>query len=535
MVFVFPKREIHGGTGKREREKSRKNLVDFSASTNPFPPQFKWSCDPPNLAHYPDDTYFKLKERISQTFHRSSDEICVGNGSIEIIRVFCQVALKGSKKTFFTETPTFGEYELSARLSGAKRIKNSKKADVSFVCNPNNPTGILQKKQDLLKILKKVKSPEGLLFCDEAFIELSDPSQSMADVRDPNLFVLHSLTKSFSIPGIRFGYGFGDPSLIDKIEIARPPWSVNAFAEAFALEAFRHMDQLSQSRAAIEEEREWLTNGINALGLHCHPSSVNFILVDCGRDVTTLCTELLCHNILVRNCTSFGLPSFIRVAVRTTGGKPASSGGTLGMHALIMAGGAGSRINLGEKPLVSVCGRPMIAYILDAFIMAGINPVVAASSKTPMTMNWCRAHGIDVVRTEGRGYIHDMIDAVKTLDEQHRLFICVSDIPCITTEIIQKIAEVYRLSGKDACSTWIPAQVVQSFHCSIMYREKVHGVDACPTGVNILRGDHIAQPQDELRILLDEPGLALNVNTRKDLAIAEGFLKHKFQAKSTGI
>ncbi len=59
--------------------------------------------------------------------------------------------------------------------------------------------------------LESMKSHDGLLFCDEAFIELSDPAQSMADVRDPNLFVLHSLTKSFSVPGIRFGYGFGDP------------------------------------------------------------------------------------------------------------------------------------------------------------------------------------------------------------------------------------------------------------------------------------------------------------------------------------
>jgi threonine-phosphate decarboxylase len=317
MVFVFPKREVHGGTGKREREKSKKNLVDFSASTNPFPPLFTWNCDPSYLTYYPDDTYFELKERISQTFHRSFEEICVGNGSIEIIRVFCQVALKGTEKTFFTDTPTFGEYELSARLAGAKRTHNSDKADISFVCNPNNPTGNLHRKQDLLRMLKKVKSHDGLLFCDEAFIELSDPSQTLADVIDPNLFVLHSLTKSFAIPGIRFGYGFGDPTLIDKIEISRPPWSVNAFAEAFALEAFRHIDELSQSRAAIEEERERLTNGINALGLHCHPSSVNYILVDCGMDVTPLCTALLRHDILVRNCTSFGLPSCIRVAVRT--------------------------------------------------------------------------------------------------------------------------------------------------------------------------------------------------------------------------
>jgi threonine-phosphate decarboxylase len=318
MVFVFPKREVHGGTGKREREKSQKNLVDFSASTNPFPPRFSWKCDPSYLAYYPDDTYFELKERISQTFHRSPEEICVGNGSIEIIRVFCQVALKGPEKTFFTDTPTFGEYELSARLAGAKRAYNSDKADVSFVCNPNNPTGNLYGKRDLLQILQKVKSPGGMLFCDEAFIELSDPSQILAVVTDPNLFVLHSLTKSFAIPGIRFGYGFGDPSLIDKIEISRPPWSVNAFAEAFALEAFRHMGELSLSRAAIEKEREKLTKGINTLGLRCNPSSVNFILVDCGRDVTTLCSALLSHDIIVRNCTSFGLPSCIRVAVRTS-------------------------------------------------------------------------------------------------------------------------------------------------------------------------------------------------------------------------
>ena len=264
MVFIFPKREVHGGTGKREKEKSKKNLLDFSASTNPFPPRFNWNCDPSYLTYYPDDTYFELKERISQTFHRSPEEICVGNGSIEIIRVFCQVVLKGHKKTFFTDTPTFGEYELSARLSGAKRVKNSENADVLFVCNPNNPTGILHRKQDLIQMLKKVKSPDGLLFCDEAFIELSDPSQTLADLIDPNLFVLHSLTKSFSIPGIRFGYGFGEPSLIDKIEISRPPWSVNAFAEAFALEAFRHIDQLSKSRAAIEKERERLAAGINS-------------------------------------------------------------------------------------------------------------------------------------------------------------------------------------------------------------------------------------------------------------------------------
>jgi adenosylcobinamide-phosphate guanylyltransferase len=201
------------------------------------------------------------------------------------------------------------------------------------------------------------------------------------------------------------------------------------------------------------------------------------------------------------------------------------------MYALIMAGGAGSRINLGEKPLVSVGGRPMISYITDAFILAGMEPVIAASPKTPMTMNWCRAQGIDVVRPEGKGYIEDMVEAVKILDEQRPLFVCVSDIPCITAEIIHTIAEAYERAGKDACSTWIPAQLVESLGCTITYQEQVSSVNACPAGVNILRGDLIARPQEEFRLLLEEAGIALNVNTRDDLTIAEHYLTHQYREK----
>jgi adenosylcobinamide-phosphate guanylyltransferase len=195
------------------------------------------------------------------------------------------------------------------------------------------------------------------------------------------------------------------------------------------------------------------------------------------------------------------------------------------MHALIMAGGTGSRLNRGEEPIISICGRPMIAYVTDAFSAAGFEPVVAASPKTPMTMNWCRAHGIAFCKTDGGGYVEDMISAVKTLDDQHPLFVCVSDIPCITTEIICRIAGLYHISGKDACSAWVPAGLVHACRGGMPYREQVHGVEACPAGVNILRGDLIEQPQEELQVLLNEPGLALNVNTPADLARAEDFLK----------
>ena len=197
------------------------------------------------------------------------------------------------------------------------------------------------------------------------------------------------------------------------------------------------------------------------------------------------------------------------------------------MHALIMAGGAGSRLDLGEKPLISIRGQPMIAYVIDAFCAGGFEPVVAASPKTPMTINWCRAHGIAFCKAEGRGYIEDMISAVETMDEQHPLFVCVSDIPCITAKVICQIADAYHISAKDACSTWVPADLVKSYSDSICYRQQVNGIEACPAGVNILRGDLISQQQEELQVLLFEPGLALNVNTRADLAKAEEFIKRQ--------
>ncbi len=319
MVVDFPKRVVHGGTGKRQREKTRKNVLDFSASVNPFPPAIDWHVNPADLSFYPDDNYSELKARIAQVFDRDFEEICVGNGSVEIIRAFCSVTLgrTAKKASFFIEPPTFGEYELSARLAGAERTTNPNAAGVCFVCNPNNPTGTLQSRTELLARLEQAKRHDALLFCDEAFIGLSDPRESLAGVRDPGLFVLHSLTKTFSVPGLRIGFGFGDPDLVEKIETSRCPWSVNAFAEAFAMEALLHLDELEKSRDAIARERDRLVSAISNLGLTCPPSSVNYLLVECGRKASPLCEALAEKDILVRDCTSFGLPTSIRIAVRT--------------------------------------------------------------------------------------------------------------------------------------------------------------------------------------------------------------------------
>jgi threonine-phosphate decarboxylase len=308
----LPSKVVHGGRVRQFYQEIGEKAIDFSANLNPWPPAIPIEFTSDILSSYPDDRYLRLKEIIAERFHRPVDEIAVGNGSIELIRVFCLATLSRGDRVRI-RNPTFGEYELSARLAGATPAGDGQPADAGFLCNPNNPTGILQNKRSVLDLLCDME----ILFVDEAFIELSDISQSVADVRDSALFICRSLTKCFSVPGIRFGYGFGDPDLIARIETIRPPWSVNSVAEEYAIRAFEKFDQLELCRSRIQAEREWLISALRNLPLTIHPSDTNFLLLTFPYDVATLCTDLSRKGILVRDCHSFGLPDSIRLAVRT--------------------------------------------------------------------------------------------------------------------------------------------------------------------------------------------------------------------------
>jgi adenosylcobinamide-phosphate guanylyltransferase len=187
------------------------------------------------------------------------------------------------------------------------------------------------------------------------------------------------------------------------------------------------------------------------------------------------------------------------------------------MHALILAGGSGTRLELGEKPLVTIRGRPMIEYVIEAFRDEGHEVIVVLTKKTPYTRNWCRARGITHVTTSGSGYIEDIEEAAGFLDERDPFFTCVADLPCLHPVVIREIEEKYRESGKEACSVWVPRDMVLSAGCRSLYTSEVGGVPACPVGINILRGDRIGRQQEEFQILLHEQGLVFNINTRDEL------------------
>ncbi|HXW99530.1 MAG TPA: NTP transferase domain-containing protein, partial [Methanomicrobiales archaeon] len=129
------------------------------------------------------------------------------------------------------------------------------------------------------------------------------------------------------------------------------------------------------------------------------------------------------------------------------------------MLALILAGGEGTRLGLGEKPLVDICGRPMVARVVDAFTGAGLEVLVVTSGHTPMTVNYLKVQGIPLHRAGGRGYLEDIVGTVTELGETGPLFTSVADIPCIRPEHITYVRQVFESQEKPALSTWIPREL----------------------------------------------------------------------------
>ncbi|HJJ36532.1 MAG TPA: histidinol-phosphate transaminase [Methanocorpusculum sp.] len=315
MPANFPNKVYHGGkTSRAHTPDTDAAMIDVSASINPFAPAVDCTFSPEDIAEYPDDSYLDLKTAIGKVFGRPVEEICVGNGSAELIRVYCQVT---AGKTCRIDMPTFGEYGLSAELAGKRAVAYPEPADIRFICNPNNPTGTIIERDEMQYIIDDAQRNGQQLFVDEAFMALAETDESVADIRTDNLFVLRSLTKSYAVPGLRFGFGFGPADLIERIETARTPWTVNGFAEKYAVAALEKYPLLRKSAEKITREREWLFDELEKRRLPYFAAKANYVCFNVGQPAADVAEKMRQEGFYVRDCTSFGLPENIRVAIET--------------------------------------------------------------------------------------------------------------------------------------------------------------------------------------------------------------------------
>jgi len=331
---------IHHG-GPYSIKKHSSEVLDFSSNVNPLgaPSSVNKTLKSclQKIPIYPDHDSILLKKKLAKYLGLSANNVVVGNGATEIIYDFCRATLTNSTKVLIA-VPTFGEYEAASRLCGAKLrffktmnletdlqdfIQKIPENGLVFVCNPNNPTGVLISKNSMIQIIKAAKAKSTMVFVDECFIELTQvQNQSIVDQvsKFENLFVLRSLTKSFGLAGLRLGYGVGNRKLVLILNKIKVPWSVNGLAQEAGLAALSDKIFLAKTQKLIKNESSFLKTSISKLdAFSCSDTSTNFILIKTKQSAKTVQKKLLDKNILVRECSSFrGLDThYIRIAVKT--------------------------------------------------------------------------------------------------------------------------------------------------------------------------------------------------------------------------
>jgi threonine-phosphate decarboxylase len=332
----------HGGNIYKIAEElgiPEERLIDFSASINPLgiseKVKYAIKCDLDNLVNYPDPDTKILGHEIAEHNGIDPETIICGNGSTELIYLLPR-SLK--PKTVFIPVPTFSEYERACRLSSKLRVKNYELREESnfeinpdefikaiqgchmaFLCNPNNPTGHLLKRDEVLAIAEAAKKKRCFLIIDEAFIDFIPEESVIQNVQEnPYLIVLRSMTKFYALTGLRIGYGVFHKDLINKIKEFKEPWTVNNLAQKAAIAAFGDSDYADKTYALMKGEKDFLEKGFQELKTQYIPSSVNYYLLKTENN-ERIVSGLKKKGILVRDCSNFrGLDnSYIRAAVKS--------------------------------------------------------------------------------------------------------------------------------------------------------------------------------------------------------------------------
>jgi histidinol-phosphate aminotransferase len=341
-----PKQEInklgtyaHGGYDYAELKTLGLNpekIIDFSVSTNPFmpPPGIKETLNSIPIDRYPDSRASELKQKLAEKLGINGEMILPANGTTELIRLAALTYFRRNDRVLIIE-PTYGEYEPACILAGTRIIRYHAPETTNFtpdikeidglirrqrprgvfICNPNNPTGSYLTRREIEQVLEALGN--GLLIMDEAYISFVEKRWNSPVLTGcDNVLVLRSMTKEYGIPGLRLGYALACREIIESLRLAVPPWNVNIAAQVVGSAVLDDDKYFEESLKQVSEAKRFLIKEISNLGLKALPSQANYFLVKTGK-ATEFRKQLLTKGIQVRDCTSFGLPEYIRIAPRT--------------------------------------------------------------------------------------------------------------------------------------------------------------------------------------------------------------------------
>jgi len=312
------------------------DVLDFSVCTNPFPlpPGVRKALTTATINRYPDSETTELRQALSAKLGVPQENILAGSGTTELIRLIALTYFSPGDTVLIPE-PTYSEYEVACHIVGAKVLRQGARAEDNltlnlediatlirqhhpkgiFICNPNNPTGQYFSRHEIETILDA--AADCLLILDEAYIAFVDETWASLDlVQRGNAIILRSMTKDYALTGLRLGYLVASQEIVGHLHRVCPPWNVNIGAQKAGIAALGQPGYLEQCQRKIREAKQFLVRELHSLGFTLVPSQANFFLVRVKR-ATEFRAELLQHGIMVRDCTSFGLPEHIRIAPRT--------------------------------------------------------------------------------------------------------------------------------------------------------------------------------------------------------------------------
>jgi len=332
------KRPVHGSITPAELRELGLNIddvIDFSSNINPIgmSKHLKDAIASVDISHYPDPDCLELRESLAKETGADVTSILIGNGSTELIHLIARAFLSRDNVAVIL-SPTYGEYETACSLAGAEPIfvKAEESHDfrwvipsackhikaiaprIVFLCNPNNPTGVLLNSSDVKRIAASA-SP-GLLIIDEAYMPFADDPWGATELLDSgNIVVMRSMTKDYALAGIRLGYIVAAPEIIERLKCYQPFWSVNAIAQAVGVATIDDNEHIAKARKTVAKAKAYLLKSLADIGLDVVPSDTNFLLIKVG-NAKSMRQALLRQGICVRDCTSFGLPQYIRIAMQ---------------------------------------------------------------------------------------------------------------------------------------------------------------------------------------------------------------------------
>ena len=330
---------VHGGLDEAELRSlglRPEEMLDFSANINPLGPsdRVRQAAVEAELSAYPDRTSLPLREALAARLDVGIDSLIVGNGSTELIHLLARACLNPGERCLIF-APTFGEYEAAAMIAGAEvhlfraekrqgfrwqvdaavQVIEEIQPDMVFLCNPNNPTGVYLGRDEVWQLLRAMDG-KGLLALDDAYVPLADWQwDSLSLLGSGNVAILRSMTKDHALAGVRLGYMVAESKIVSAVRQLQPAWSVNAVAQAVGVAALEDEAHVEAARDVISKAKRYLYRELGMLGIPTVTSAANFVLAEVG-EATEVRSALLRQGIVVRDCASFGLPEYIRVAAR---------------------------------------------------------------------------------------------------------------------------------------------------------------------------------------------------------------------------